>query len=150
MKNRSTRIFGLLCVPVVLVGLWGCGKFSESDAAARVPQDVVFQRDVKPILEIECLQCHNQKDAAQNAGLSLETREQALTTGRSAPVIIPGNADESLLVQVLQFKGDHPMNMPPAPDKIWGERLENIKQWINDGVAWPEEIRLVPPQDWEP
>ena len=115
-----------------------------------MPRDVVFERDVKPILEIECLQCHNTKDAAQNAGLSLETRAQALTSGRSAPVIIPGKADQSLLVKVLQFKGDHPMNMPPAPDKIWGERLEMIKQWINEGAAWPEEVRLVRPQDWAP
>ena len=114
-----------------------------------MPREVVFQRDVQPILEIECLQCHNSKDAAKNGGLNLETRQLAFTTGKSAPVILPGNADGSLLIKVLKLEGDHPMNMPPAPDKIRGERLEIVKQWIDEGAAWPDDVRLVRPQDWE-
>ena len=151
MKERPIWNIALLGFAAIAIGLLpACDRNPGGGAAALVPREVVFQRDVQPILEIECLQCHNQEDAAQNGGLSLETRALAFTTGRNDPVIVPGNADGSLLVKVLQFEGDHPMSMPPAPDKIWGQRLDIIRQWIDEGAAWPDDVRLNRPQDWNP
>ncbi len=114
----------------------------------QVPETVIFERDLKPLLEIECVQCHNHKDAGSNAGLNLETRHAAMTTGLHAPAIRPGDPDNSLFVQVLESDVDHPTSMPPAPDKIWGVRLAIIRKWIRDGAVWPDHVRMVRPQDW--
>ena len=83
------------------------------------------------------------------AGLNLETRKLAMTTGRQIPVIRPGDPKTSPLIMFLKVDGAHPTSMPPAPDKIWGVRLEILEKWIEDGADWPEDVRLVPPQDWE-
>jgi hypothetical protein len=113
-----------------------------------VPGKINFARDVRPIVESQCLECHNSKDAARNAGLNLETRHLAMTTGRQPPVIRPGDPKNSLFIQALLLDVAHPISMPPAPDKIWDARLKILEKWIRDGAEWPEEIRLVRPQDW--
>jgi Planctomycete cytochrome C len=114
----------------------------------RVPKKINFARDVRPIIESQCLECHNSKDAARNAGLNLETRNLAMTSGRQPPVIRPGDPKNSLFIQALLLDVAHPISMPPAPDKIWDARLKILEKWILDGAEWPENIRLVRPQDW--
>ena len=95
----------------------------------KVPKGkIVFNRDVRPLLEMNCLECHNDKNAPVSGGLSLETVESAFGTGRNAPVIIPGDPENSLIIRVLELDMDHTLAMPPAPDKIWGIRMEILQR----------------------
>jgi len=112
----------------------------------RVPAGKIdFEKDVRPILIINCLECHNNQTAARSGNLSLETRKLALTTGNHAPVLIPGDPDNSLLILALGENGIHEEPMPPTPDKIWGARMEILRRWIAEGAEWPEDVRLVHP-----
>lgn len=109
----------------------------------RVPSGQIdFIRDVQPLLEDQCLECHNATNAHEFAGLNLETRETALRTGRSAPVIVPGDPAKSLLISVLKRSSDHPLSMPAAPEKIAGVRLAILKKWIAQGAPWPPGVQL--------
>lgn len=114
---------------------------------SRVPEKIDFARDIRPIIESQCLECHNSKDARHNAGLNLETRKHAMTSGRQPPVIRPGDPENSLFIRALRLDAAHPISMPPAPDKIWDARLKILEKWIRDGAEWPENIRLIRPQD---
>ncbi len=108
-----------------------------------------FERNVRPILIINCLECHNNKSARENGNLNLTTRRLALTTGDHPPVIVPGRPEESLLIKALELDGVHYGAMPPTPDKIWGVRLEILKRWIEEGADWPESVTLVHPGELE-
>ena len=109
----------------------------------RVPSGQInFEQSVKPILESHCLECHNGSHAAEFAGLNLETRNLALTTGRSAPVIIPGRPESSPLIMVLELNPHHEASMPAAQEKVEGVRLKILKKWIKQGAEWPEHVRL--------
>lgn len=149
--SRVLRLSYLLSAVLVLCH---CGQSLTSGGPPpgtwpkQVPEIVSFERDIKPMLELHCVQCHNSVDAQQNANLNLETRKLALTTGRQAPVIKPGDPANSLLVRVLELDVDHPTSMPPSPDKIWGVRMQILKRWIAQGADWPVHIRLKRPQDW--
>lgn len=125
------------------------GRYAESRIyPTRVPGKIDFARDVRPIIESQCLECHNSKDARHNAGLNLETRKLSMSTGRQPPVIRPGDPKNSLFIRALKLDAVHPISMPPAPDKIWDARLEILEKWIRDGAEWPEIIRLIRPQEW--
>lgn len=127
----------------------GAHKYPEDRLyPTRVPEKLDFARDVRPIIESQCLECHNSKDAGRNAGLNLETRHLAMTSGRQPPVLRPGDPKNSLFIQALRLDVVHPISMPPAPDKIWDARLQILEKWIRDGAEWPENIRLIRPQDW--
>lgn len=107
-----------------------------------------FKKHVRPILIINCLECHNSKDSVKNGNLSLETKKLALTTGMHPPVLVPGKPDKSRLISVLKNSDmAHHQAMPPAPDKIWGIRMKILRRWIRQGADWPEDVRLVHPKD---
>ena len=50
---------------------------------------VDYQRQIRPILEKHCFECHSQDK--RKGGLSLATYDDALEGGRNGPVIRPGN-----------------------------------------------------------
>lgn len=146
MKARIISLGGFV-VAVALTWLAvGCQTYS-----SKTPEVIDFQTHIRPILENQCLECHNPVDAHKYANLNLESREAALTTGNHAPVIVPGKGQESLLYRALAVPDTHPMFMPPTPDRLWEYQLGLVKKWIDQGVAWPpgEEGRLVRPQDWD-
>ncbi len=107
---------------------------------------VDFVTEVKPVLERRCLECHNRDYVF--AGLRLETRELAMKGGRSGPVIIPGNPDDSLLHRVLLLGHENPVAMPPTPEGTFEEEKKVIRTWIAQGATWPDNTKLVPPQYW--
>lgn len=130
------------------------GSQFQDDAALwpkRVPAGrISFQKHVKPLLEDQCLECHNHVDGENFAGLNLETRSSAFNSGRNAPVIVPGAPDKSLLIQVLKLDSKHPTSMPAAQEKVEGVRLAILEKWIQQGAEWPSEVKLIRPQDLPP
>lgn len=113
----------------------------------RMPETLNFKKHVRPILVINCLECHNPKDAPKNMGLNLQTKKAAMTSGVNAPVIIPGDPDKSLLIQMLKRNPSHEWAMPPTPDRIWGVRLQILERWIREGAQWPDDLVLEHPAD---
>jgi nitrate/TMAO reductase-like tetraheme cytochrome c subunit len=82
--------------------------------------DLTWNDLVAPILEARCTACHG-----GTAGLYLESYEGLMDGGNLGPAIIPGNAEESLLV-VLQQRGH--------PNSLASRELDWIVQWINAGA----------------
>ena len=75
---------------------------------------------VGPILSARCTSCHG-----GTAGLYLDSYEGVMAGGNLGPAIVPGDAENSLLVQ-LQHEG-HPNSLAPR-------ELEWIVQWIDNGA----------------
>ena len=115
---------------------------------SRVPDgEIDFRTHVRPLLIINCLECHNTEDAPQNGGFILETKKLAMTTGTKPPAIVPGRPEDSYFLTVLTLEPMHRQAMPPTPDKIWGVRMEILERWIAEGAKWPEDVRLVHPRE---
>lgn len=165
MKVVPRPLLVAACAAVVMV-LSGCGDGNyesadlpeEGDSSASAPTDptwpdkvpdgpIDFKRHVRPLLIINCLECHNREDAPRNGNFILETRALAMTTGSAPPAIIPGDPGKSPLITVMTLDPLHQRAMPPAPDKIWGVRLEILRKWIQEGAVWPEEVTLVHPRE---
>lgn len=117
----------------------------------RNPVKVTFENTISTILEYRCLECHNKEDAVRHGGLSLDGREEAFSSGRHAPVIVPGFPEESLLYKVLVTPNSHRLFMPPRPERLWRNEVQLIRRWIEEGARWPSGPagRLVRPQDWQ-
>ncbi|MGV3724472.1 MAG: c-type cytochrome domain-containing protein [Actinomycetota bacterium] len=108
-------------------------------AAARlapVTGPVSFEKDIWPILEVNCLSCHRSGDA--QSGYSLSTRERLLKGGPRGVAVTPGKSAESLLY--LTMTGDRNPRMPPDRDPT-PEQLQLIKRWIDAG-AHVDESKL--------
>lgn len=87
-----------------------------------------FTADVLPIFEDKCIVCHGNL-----GGWDASSYEKAMTTGDNAPVIIPGNVEESLLAQKLQGTQAEGTVMPPA-GKLPDAQIQVILDWIEAGA----------------
>lgn len=97
----------------------------------------LFHEQVAPILVKNCVECHN--DVTTKGGLNLESLATTLKGGEEGPAIIPGKADESPLYQMIV--GEKP-DMPKKKPALSTAETDLIKQWINAGALWPQDIVL--------
>lgn len=118
-----------LTLPILLIPALGASKLPP---AATTPID--FNRDVKPILETNCLGCHGKKQ--QQSGLRLDKRQNALRGGDYGAVILPGRSAESKLI--LRVAGsDAGMQMPPT-GPLAASDISILRAWIDQGGEFPD------------
>ncbi len=90
---------------------------------------VNYYRDIEPILNANCVSCHQATMAA--GGLRVDDPASVLQGGASGPAVIPGKAQRSLLYQRLTVTTDK--RMPPV-GMVTEEQLALIRAWINLGA----------------
>ena len=98
--------------------------------------EVSYFHDVRPLLEARCYDCH-QGGKAQG-GLQIDDHASVLKGGDSdEPAIVPGKANESLLLDRVSSK-DESIVMPPKGDPLTEEEIALLERWINAGAVWPQ------------
>ena len=94
-----------------------------------------FGSDIYPVLKSNCIACHNK--TTTKGGLNMETPELMKKGGENGTSIIPGKADDSLLLQSAMHTADS--DMPPKGNKVGAvsltpEELGLLKLWIDQGA----------------
>jgi len=114
-------------------------------AGGALAKPVDFVTDVKPILELNCVVCHNPKHAEENGKYSLDTKEEAFKPHKKDQRISPGHADESEVYYLTVLLLTDDSHMPPASKgktPLSKEQSDIIRQWITEGANWPEGVSL--------
>ena len=115
----------------ILVGYLALTKPSEAAPATATPSSdsapVSFSADVLPIFEARCQRCHGSGEA--QAGLRLTSHADVLTGSNNGPVVIPGNADGSYLVDLI-VSGQMPLGGAKLPES----EIQTIINWIDAGA----------------
>ncbi len=94
-----------------------------------------FVRDIQPILEANCYECHGTKKA--RGQLRLDRKSSVLTGGMSGPAIAVGDSENSVLVRRLRGL-DGEDRMPLDKDPLPESQIAVIRRWIDQGAAWPD------------
>jgi hypothetical protein len=97
----------------------------------------LFRDKIAPLLETRCLSCHNAQK--KRGGLDLSTRTSALAGGKNGPVLVPGAAAKSRLVQMIG--GANP-RMPRTGAKLSAGEVAQVRRWIGTGANWPASLAL--------
>lgn len=103
-----------------------------------------FDRDIRPIFERSCVGCHD--GARPKGGLALTGRDSLLKGGQSGdPAIVPGRADDSLLLRYVSGKVED-LEMPPLSRRekypaLSTEEIARVRAWIEAGAPWSAESR---------
>ncbi len=94
-----------------------------------------FVRDIQPILQAHCYECHGTQKTKN--GLRLDVRASALKGGDNGPAIVPGDSGHSLVIRrLLGLDGEE--RMPKDKDPLAKAEIELIRAWIDQGAVWPE------------
>jgi hypothetical protein len=102
-------------------------------------QEVEFARDVKPLLERHCVECHGEGKSKADLRLDLRERAFAGSYGGTEKVIVPGSAAASSMYTRL-FAEDEDERMPHKAAPLSADEIETIRRWIDGGATWPDEV----------
>jgi hypothetical protein len=110
-------------------------------ASLHAAEKLQFNRDIRPILSDKCFHCHGFDPKTREADLRLDERDAAI----AAKAIIPGNAENSTIIQrILATDDDH---MPPLKSKLGDltpKEVATLKQWINEGAEYEKHWAFEP------
>ncbi len=97
-----------------------------------------FEKKIRPVLVERCYKCHSSGGAKPKGGLRLDRRSGVFDGGDSGAALVPGNADDSLLIQAISWSGAV-TEMPPdgkLPDRV----IADFREWITRGAAFPADV----------
>jgi mono/diheme cytochrome c family protein len=125
MRHRKISLSVIILFLASTLGLqrWDARAITLAQTAK-----VDFARDIQPILQTRCVQCHGPE--RQVAQLRLDNQKLA------ARVIVPGKSSDSRLVhRILGLNGE--ARMPKGGAPLEPAQIALIKRWIDEGAVWP-------------
>src|SRR5437868_5772547 len=114
------------CVPALVAAITSIGI---------VHGAAVTQKDVLPILEKNCFQCHG--ESLKMANLDLRTRAAMLKGGDKGPAVVPGKSVDSPIYKRVAGLAQPKMPMAPVPP-LSEREVVVLKDWIDQGAVWDE------------
>ena len=114
------------------------------------PDKVDFSREVRPILNANCLPCHG--GVKKSSGVSFLFREEALATGDSGkPTVVPGDPEASeMLTRILSDDPDEVMPQPKHGQPLKPAEADLIRRWIAQGAEWNNHWSFEKPERHDP
>jgi hypothetical protein len=112
--------------------------------------DIIFNRDIRPILSDRCFHCHGPSQKNREANLRLDQpggKEGALRTHDGSTAIKPGDLKGSELWNRIT-SDDEDERMPAADSNkkpLSVEEQQLFKQWILEGAKYDDFWSFVPP-----
>lgn len=100
-----------------------------------------FAKDIYPILQRSCVECHGQK--SPKAGLRLDISTEML---KQEKIILPGSATESELFRRISLPRSHKEAMPKRGELLRAAEIERISAWIAEGAVWTGDAK--PQRHW--
>ncbi|MBC8355662.1 MAG: PSD1 domain-containing protein [Planctomycetes bacterium] len=126
--------------PAIVVWLSTGVAWSQADEA------VDFSREIRPILSANCFACHGRDDAAREAELRLDRREDAIATLDGKAAIVPKDSQGSELYR--RITTDDPEQRMPPPDsghELTKEQITLLQRWIDQGAQYTRHWSFVKP-----
>ena len=148
MIARQSSISALIAA-LTLVLAPGCGGGHDGaaagSAAARLPESVRFNRDVRPILTDKCFACHGPDANQRQADLRLDVRDSALSDRKGVHAIVPGDVTHSELVRRISSSDPEYRMPPPRSNRTLGPReIALLTKWVKQGAEYEPHWAYVP------
>lgn len=126
-------------------------RIARVTAQARAAQkgSVDYFKQVQPLLEARCYDCH--AGAKVKGGLRLDDRTAALKGGKAdGPALVPGKPEASALLARVRSH-EETERMPPKGERLTRDEIQVLETWVREGAVWPdaraEHVTLTPLTD---
>lgn len=116
-----------------LIALGGCSLLLN---ACDTDPLVSFSQDVKPILEKNCIQCHQPGGLGETAsGFSMESYASLMKGTNYGPMVVAGDAEGSNMLVLMEGRADPSISMPHGAQKpVSKEDIQTVRLWIEQGA----------------
>ena len=124
-----------------MLAAWMGGFAGAANATEMTPaQRSFFETKIRPVLVKQCYECHSVNAKKLGGKLLLDAPSEMIAGGESGPPLIPGNPDDSLIIQALRYQD---LEMPPKqrlPESV----VNDFVTWVKLGAPDPRVESSVP------
>lgn len=132
MRKRYVAAWSVAVAAGALCGL-GALWLGQSAGAAEPP--VSFKGDVLPIFQVHCASCHTPGgEGTATSGLDLTTYHGVMAGTRYGAMVVPGNAEFSNLMWLLDWRASPQLRMPHGKQQLPAGERDTIRAWIRQGA----------------
>jgi len=98
-----------------------------------------FQKEIQPILEKNCYECHSEKNKKRKGGFVFDVLEtfKLDIADNDVAQIRPGKPAESHFLEVI-VNANHERHMPPD-DQLSASDIKKITEWISEGASFDKD-----------
>jgi len=98
--------------------------------------DVSYKKDIRPIIEDYCLNCHKPGGKGyKKSGLDMRTYKSLMKGTKFGTVIKPGDSYTSILVQVVEGRVHASIKMPYGMNGgLAKDKIELLRKWVQQGA----------------
>ncbi len=114
-------------------------EVNEIKPIANVPEAIVFQDIVRPMLGVHCTQCHN--SGKQKGGLRMDTFEYLSKGGENGAVFVAGKSIDSKMLKRCLLPLDDDDHMPPkGKPQLSESQIALLTWWIDQGAPAEKKV----------
>jgi mono/diheme cytochrome c family protein len=124
-EQQSSGPWYVFRVLVALVA--ACAALPASRVAGADAKEL-FEKQVRPLFERKCFDCHSSKADEVKGGLKLDTLEDVMKGGESGPAIIPGDVENSFLLRAIRYQ-EADYQMPPS-GRLSDDLVAKVEAWV--------------------
>jgi hypothetical protein len=128
---QNSRQWKLTAWVILLAAVWPIV------ARAQDAGEEMFEKSVRPVLAERCYSCHSASAKSLKGGLRLDSAAGIRKGGDSGEIVVPGNPDESPLIEALSHQ-DGAVAMPPD-GKLDEKLLADFRRWVEIGAPMPPD-----------
>ncbi|MDF1813745.1 MAG: DUF1553 domain-containing protein [Verrucomicrobiales bacterium] len=101
--------------------------------------DIIFNRDIRPVLSDNCVFCHGPDAAERKADLRLDTEEGAM-----AAIVRGDAANSELIARIFHHDTDELMPPPESSRSLSDIEKDLLKRWVESGAPWQKHWAFEP------
>ncbi len=117
------------------------------DKKTPLPSNIDFVKDVQPIFESACINCHDEDSNEKEGGdYRMDTKELAFKGGKDYnPSIVAGDPNESPVwwMTTEDLDGDIMPDKPKKNPPLSKLQQDILEAWVKEGAKWPDDIELI-------
>ncbi len=92
-----------------------------------------FEKHIRPVLVAKCHKCHSAESKEVKGNLLLDTRKGIRAGGDSGKAVVPGNIEDSILLEAIRWEG---LEMPPD-EQLPADVIALFEKWVKIGAPDP-------------
>src|SRR5437588_722430 len=111
-----------------------------------VPDQIQFNRDIRPILSNNCFQCHGPDANKRKAELRLDTKDGLFSTHETRHTVVIGKPENSeIFKRITNPNPDERMPEPKSNKRLTDRQIALVKKWIEQGAPWQGHWAFIAP-----
>jgi mono/diheme cytochrome c family protein len=122
---RNRRLVALTVIAILVLA--ACSGGAVPAAGTATPGTASFSKDVMPILQSRCVNCHGGRRTQK--GLDMTSYANLMAGSENGSVVTPGDPDHSSFIQmIVQGK------MPKTGPKLLPAQVQLLAAWVQAGA----------------